>query len=158
MCDRCCCEKKCCPDQINDCLVKKLECIWKNKFCDATLINKVGYPNNCVIFITHTIKKCKSKINGLNTKSPLVNNGFYTAEFTECKWLNLYEAKIPDIPGKCGCKSSGEIYIESLSKMGISIENDDYNWKGETPRYLNIRSKAIGMDPTDFSKKTNSCT
>lgn len=169
MCDKCCSEKKynnCCSEKkdicgcepvMNDCLAKKIECLWKESFCDATLLPVIGYPScgNCVATLTHNLGKCIPivKINGLCSKSILANNSFYSAEVSNCKWLNLYSITLPDIPGKCGCKSSGEVYIEALVKLGISIDGDNYNWKGTCPHMLNINSKAVGMHPFEFTKK-----
>lgn len=161
-----CCEKKneCCTmvcnpcaPVMNDCLAKEIECIWKKTFCDAQILPVIGVPscNKCVMTLTHTLGKCipNIKINGLCVKSMLANNSFYSAEVSDCKWVNLYKGLIPNIAGKCGCKSSGEVYIEALVKLGISVENDNYNWKGACPELLAINSKAIGMNPCEFSKK-----
>lgn len=157
-CDPCnqCCGNPCCPE-MTDCLAKKIECIWKKAFCDATIIPKLGVPSCAcgVMALTHTLGKCvpKAKINGLCVQSMLANNAFYTAEVSGNKWVNLYRIILPDIPGKCGCKSSGEIYTEALVKLGISIGSDSYNFKGSCPNTLAINSQAIGMDPCEFSKK-----
>jgi hypothetical protein len=159
MCDKCCVEKEacCCVPVMDDCLAKKIQCIWKKAFCDATILPVIGLPScsNCVMTLTHSLGKCvpKVKINGLTSKSILANNAFYSAEVSCGKWLNLYQITLPDIPGKCGCKSSGEVYTEALVKLGISIDGDGYNWKGSCPFMLSINSKAIGMNPCDFSKK-----
>ena len=153
----CCDRNNCCELVMNDCLAKKVECIWKEAFCDAMILPVIGYPScgNCVMTLTHGLGKCvpNLRINGLTSKSILANNAFYSAEVTGCKWLNLYTGLIPNIPGKCGCKSSGEVYIEALVKLGISVENDNYHWKGSCPTLLAISSKAIGMNPCEFSKK-----
>jgi len=160
MCNKCCCDKKdvCgCEPVMTDCLAKKIECVWKEVFCDAMILPGIGYPscNHCVMTLTHTLGKCmpKLKINGLTSKSPLANNALYSAEVSCGKWLNLYEVMIPDIAGDCGCKSSGEVYTEALVKLGISIEGDNYHWKGACPHMLAIHSKAIGMHPLDFTRK-----
>lgn len=163
MCSKCCCNKidtnccnPCCP-VMDDCLAKKIECLWIEAFCDAKILPQIGYPscNNCVMTLTHTLGNCipKLKINGLQSKSMLANNAFYSAEVSCGKWLNLYEGIIPNVPGTCGCKSTGEVYIEALVKLGISVDNDNYHWKGSCPNMLAINSKAIGMDPIDFTKK-----
>ena len=156
-CEQSCCKQPCCGPVMTDCLAKEIECIWKQAFCDATIIPCIGMPSTakCVMTLTHTIGKCapKIKLNGLISLSPLVNNAFYSAEVSCGKWLNLYQVMIPDVAGKCGCKSSGEIYTEALVKLGISIEGDHYNWKGSCPFMLAINSKAIGMNPCEFSKK-----
>ena len=155
-CPQPCCPQPCCP-QMTDCLAKEIECIWKQTYCDATIIPCIGMPStaNCVMTLTHSMGKCvpKIKLNDLPSLSILVNNAFYSAEVSCGKWLNLYQVMIPDVPGKCGCKSSGEIYTEALVKLGISIEGDHYNWKGSCPFMLAINSKAIGMSPCEFSKK-----
>jgi len=112
-------------------------------------------PCPCVVTITHTLGNCVPRltINGLLTNSPLANNAFYSFEVSCGKWLNLYEIQLPNIAGQCGCKSSGEVYTEALVKLGISIDGDGYKWKGSCPNTLVIFSKAIGMNPIDFSKK-----
>ncbi|AAV50984.1 hypothetical protein [Acanthamoeba castellanii mimivirus] len=147
----------CCPPLVDDCLAKKLECLWRQCFCDARLIPEFGVPcqSDGVAVITHTLGRglCNLKINGLKSQSILANNSFYSVEVSGCKWLNLYEIQLPDVPGKNGCKSSGEIYTEALVKLGISVEGDGYRWKGSQPYCLNIHSKAIGMHPIEFSKK-----
>ena len=160
MCSKCCCDMKdicCCEPAMTDCLAKQVECIWKQAFCDAKILPEIGWPTcgECVMTLTHSLGKCvpKLKINGLCSLSLLANNAFYSAEVSGCKWLNLYQIMIPDIPGKCGCKSSGEVYTEALVKLGISIDGDAYSWKGACPTMLTIHSSAIGMHPIDFSKK-----
>lgn len=159
MCNKSCCEVDpcCCEPAMTDCLAKKIECLWKQAFCDATILPKIGYPScgKCVMTLTHSLGKCipKIKINGLPTSSMLASNAFYSAEVSCCKWLNLYQIMIPDIPGKNGCKSSGEIYNEALIKLGISVDADNYVWKGSRPNMLAINSKAVGMHPLEFTKK-----
>jgi len=157
-CEPVCCEPvACCEPKMTDCLAKQIECIWKQAFCDATILPVIGIPTCAkgVMTLTHSMGKCTSnvKINGLTSLSILANNAFYSAEVSCGKWLNLYQIMIPNIPGSCGSKSSGEVYNEALVKLGISIEGDHYNWKGACPSKLAINSKAIGMDPCEFSKK-----
>jgi hypothetical protein len=156
MCNNCC-EVSCCEPAMTDCLACQIECLWKNAFCDATILPVIGVPSCAcgVMTLTHGMGKCapKLRINGLISQSMLANNAFYSAEVSCGKWINLYQIMIPDIPGTCGCKSSGEVYNEALVKLGISIEGDHYNWKGACPHKLAINSKAIGMHPLDFSKK-----
>lgn len=161
-CSNCRCEKRdpCdyeCEPVMTDCLAKKIECLWKKAFCDATLLPVIGIPscNKCVMTLTHTLGECvkKIKINGLTTKSILANNAFYSAEVSCGKWLNLYHVVIPNIPGNCGCKSSGEVYAEALIKLGISLESESYDWKGTCPNVLAVNSKSIGMHPIEFTKK-----
>lgn len=179
MCDRCCEKKPCCPKVdccspkiktccekvecccpvMDDCLAREIECLWKKAFCDATIVPCLGQPSKTcgVLWLTHTLGKslgkCPHTINGLPIRSPLVNNAQYTAEVSNCQWVNLYEIMLPDIPGKCGCKSSTEVYVEALVKLGISVEGDHYHWKGMCPHSFAIHSKALGMDPQTFTKK-----
>ena len=160
MCNKaCCCEQNdcCCEPVMTDCLAKKIECIWKQSFCDATIIPVLGMPScsNCVMTLTHSLGKCypKIRLNGLKTLSSIVNNAFYSAEVSCCQWMNLYEITLPEIPGKNGCKSSSEVYFEALIKLGITVEGSAYGWKGICPTSLSIRSKAVGMDPCEFSNK-----
>lgn len=155
-----CCQPKCCEPccpEMNDCLAKKIECIWKQAFCDSTIIPQIGVPScaKCVMTLTHTLGKClpKLKINGLCTLSPLANNGFYSAEVSCCKWINLYQIQLPNIPGECGCKSSGEVYTEALIKLGISVDSIGLGWVGSCPNLTLFHSKAIDMDPCTFSQK-----
>lgn len=156
-CVQTCCVQPCCEPVMTDCLAEQIQCIWKEAFCDATILPVLGMPscNNCVMTLTHTLGRCVPciKINGLVSKSMLVNNCFYSAEVSCGKWMNFYKGLIPNVPGKCGCKSSGEIYIEALIGFGISVDNDNYNWKGACPELLAINSSAINMEPCDFSRK-----
>lgn len=160
MCTKACCNKNensCCEPEMTDCLAKKVECIWKKSFCDATLIPVIGIPScTCgVMMLTHKLGKCigKVQINGLKSNSPLANNEFYTAEVAGGQWLNLYKIMIPDVPGQCGCKSSAEVYTEALVKLGISVDAVYNNWTGSCPHMISINSRAIGMNPCEFSKK-----
>lgn len=150
------CNKRCGPE-MTDCLADKVACIWKQAFCDAMIIPKLGVPScSCgVMVLTHSLSKCQAdlKINGLKTKSMLANNAMYSAEVTCDKWLNLYQITLPDIPGKNGCKSSIEIYTEALAKMCISIDSVSNAWTGASPASITVRSKAFCMDPCEFSKK-----
>ena len=153
-----CCEKRneCCP-VMDDCLAKEIECLWKQCFCDATIVPCLGVPSQTcgVLWLTHTLGKClsKSKINGLCVKSSLVRNAQYTAEVSDGQWVNLYSVRLPNIPGKCGCKSSTEVYVEALAKLCISVEGDTYGWKGECPNKITINSKSVGMLPVEFTKR-----
>jgi hypothetical protein len=83
----------------------------------------------------------------------LANNSFYSAEVSCGKWLNLYQGLIPNVAGTCGCKSSSDIYTEAIVKMGISVDSVKIEWIGSCPGLLQVSSKAIGMDPCEFSKK-----
>ena len=165
-CSKCCptssccgpspCCAPCCPE-MNDCLAKQIECLWKQAFCTAIIIPGIGIPScSCgVLTLTHNLGPGAPpvKINGLPSLSILANNAIYTAEVSCGKWLNLYMITIPDIPGKNGCKSSGEVYTDALAKSCISINGKNYRWDGACPRMINVNSSAIGMDPIEFTKK-----
>lgn len=141
--------------RMTDALARKVESLWAEAFPGAIILPVIGVPSNAngVMTLTHGTNMPKMKINGLTSLSPLANNALYSAEVSGGKWLNLYEIMIPDIPGKNGNKSSGEIYDETLVKLGISVEGDHYHWKGSQPFMLAIHSKAIGMHPIEFTQK-----
>lgn len=152
-----CCQPCCppCPPVVDDCLAKEILCLFKQAgFCDASLI---GLPscNDCVLTLTHSLGNCLPclKINGLPTKSIIANNAFYTAEVSNCKFLNLYQITLPDVAGSCGCKSSTEVYTEALVRLGISVDSNSSNWKTTCPTVVTVYSKAIGMNPCEFAKK-----
>lgn len=164
MCNRCCetkinccCKTVCCTPVMDDCLAQQIECLWKQCFCDATIVPCLGVPSQTcgVMWLTHTLGKClnDSKINGLCVRSPLVKNANYTAEVSNCQWVNLYEVILPNIPGKCGCKSTAEVYVEALIKLCISVDSITNDWLGQCQNKVQIRSKNIGMDPCTFTKK-----
>lgn len=150
MCDSCC-------PVMNDCLASQVECVFRKAFCDARILPCIGYPskNNCVMTLTHTLSKCAPKlsINGLTSKSLLANNSFYSGEVSDGQWLNLYTVQLPNVPGKCGSKSSVDIYTTALANCDIKVDNIDIVWKGSCPSYVMISSKAIGMNPLEFATK-----
>lgn len=148
----------CCTPILTDCLAQQLECLWKQTFCDALILPQIGFPScgDGVMTLTHTLKNCCKqfpRINGLCTKSPLANNATYTVEITCCRWLNLYSIPLPNVAGTNGCKSSSEVYEEALIKLGISVDKSNLIWKGICPSILLVSSKAIGMDPCDFTRR-----
>jgi len=133
---------------------------WQKSFPDAMIFPTIGFPSKSggVLTLTHSFGKNnmpKLRINGLVSQSPLANNALYSTEITGGQWLNLYEVMIPDVPGKNGSKSSGEIYTETIIQSGISVEGDHYHWKGANPPMLAIHSKSIGMHPIEFAQKVS---
>ena len=142
---------------MTDQLAKQIEAEWKNSFPDASILPVIGYPSkgNGVMTLTHSMgnKMPKAKINGLTSLSPLANNALYSAELTGGKWLNLYEIMIPDITPGPGMKSSGEVYVETLAKLGILVQGDHYHWKAMDPFMLAIHSKGLNMHPIEFTRK-----
>ena len=161
-----CCKDNCCKDnccrndcciEMTDCLAKKVECVWRKCYCNAMLLPEIGIPSCAcgVMTLTVDVGKCipKIRINGLRTRSILARNAWYSAEVDNNQWVNLFSIVIPDVAGSCGCKSSGEIYTDALADMGISIDGNGYNWGGSRPHMLSIKSKAVGMNPIEFSEK-----
>lgn len=142
---------------MTDALAQQIECTWKTLFCDATIIPTLGMPscNGGVMVLTHRLGNCvpEQKINGLCIKSMLANNSYYSAEVSDCKWVNLYQGLIPNIPGRCGCKSSSDVYIEALIKFGISVDTNVLLWSGSCPGLIQVSSRAIGMEPCEFSSR-----
>ncbi len=128
-----CCNKKkkyCnCEPVMDDCLAKKIECLWKDAFPNAMILPVIGYPSCGTGVMTLTHGQCMPPlvVNQLPLLSPLANNALYSAEVSCGKWVNLYEVMIPDIPGDNGCKSSSELYIKLLVDAGISVEGDHYH-------------------------------
>lgn len=154
--NQCCDPCDCCTPKMDDCLARKIECMWKKCFCDALILPKIGLPScgKGVMTLTHKLGNCSClRINGLASKSILMNNSFYSAEVSNCQWLNVYQIALPNVPGKDGCKSSAEVYTEALVKMGISIGSMSNLVNGACPDTLSITSTAIGMDPCEFTKK-----
>lgn len=142
---------KCRTPELNQCIMDKIQCLWKSAFCDICILD----CRQNIFTLTHPINNIlpSVQLNGLNICSILVKNGFYSVEISGCYWVNLYTISIPNIPGCNGCKSSGEIYVEALIKFGISVDGNSYSWNGSCPNTITIYSKAIGMNPIDFSKK-----
>ena len=71
---------------------------------------------------------------------------------------------IPDVPGKDGEPSTAEIYVNALSKLGLSVAGVHFHWWGsyvfvdkEQPidrGVTAVHHQAIGMDPIEFTNKT----
>ena len=93
-------------------------------------------------------------INGLKSKSPLANNALFSTEITDGKFINLYDIMLPDIPGKCGEKSTVQFYMDALTKLNIQVAASHHHWTGLKPFMLSIHSYNIGMCPEEFTKKT----
>ncbi len=163
-------ENECDCDQclrvVNDKLAKKIEALWKEAFPDAMLLPVIGYPSNNhgVLTLTHTASDMLMKINGLPSKSPLTNNALYSAEVSKHKYINLYEIMIPDIPGKNGCVSTAQLYIDTLRDKGLHVSATHYHWTGVSmfdchvkhPEHLivAVHHFAHEFNPYEFSKKT----
>lgn len=146
---------------VTDQLAKRVEALWKEYYPSATLLPVIGLPSTGggVGFLTHTMEGHVMRINGLTSLSPLANNALYTFELSEGKYINLYETMIPDIPGKNGHKSTGQIYINALRDNGLDPNGIHFHWTGGSvysndKLTLAIHHSKIGMDPKEFSEKT----
>lgn len=88
---------------VNDDMTNKIVRKWLKSFPDARVLPEFGVPSTSdgVMIITHTLCEGQCvKINGLMSRSILTNNSFYSVEVSNGRFLNLYSAKIPDIPGR----------------------------------------------------------
>ena len=109
--------KKCC--KVTDKFAKHVLCLWKKYFCDALILPKIGYPSCAkgVATLMHGLHlKHKMKLNGLESNSALTNKALYSFECSNGQYINLYEVMLPDIPGKCGKKSTTEVFTKALCK------------------------------------------
>ena len=139
----------------------RVEKLWQSSFPDAALLPKIGYPSkgHGVATLTHSLGGHPHSINGLESKSPLVNNALYSFELSGGKYINLYEVMLPDIPSKNGGLSTVQIYVNALAKYGVDVAGNHYHWTGmETnPKAVNtaaIHSQSTSVDPICFTKAT----
>jgi hypothetical protein len=100
-------------------------------------------------------------INGLPSKSPLVNNALYSFECSKEVYLNLYEIMLPDIPGKCGSKSTVEYYTHLLEKQGLSVAGNHWHFLGQflipeatLVSAIHHQSSSNDITPEEFSRRT----
>lgn len=151
--------------QLTDAIALKVEALWSAAFPGATLFPGIGLPSqdNGVLFLTHTLNLGKvMKINGLPSSSPLASNSLYSAEKINGKTFNIYEAQVPDIPGKNGNPSTAQIYVQALIAEGLTPAGSHEHWTGEYFFDGNVRDHNVpaihhqqyDMDPIDFSKRT----
>lgn len=148
--------------QITDERALQLEQLWKELFPDALIIPVIGYPSiaNGVMSLTHTVNtQCFKigdiEINGLVSKSPIMNNALFSTEVSDDKYITLYEVVLPDIPGKNGNVSTVQYYIDNLQREGIKVAATHYNWTGVgDPFLLAIHSYSTTLAPECFVQKT----
>lgn len=146
-----------CGTFVDDILARKLIKKWEKVFPDAHLL-----PNyaNGVVVITHTLTEgAHSKINGLPSRSMLVNNAFFSTEVSKGRYINLYSVKIPDLPGKRGEPSTAQIYIQQLVHLGLDVQGISPSWMGVTLTgedcgLVEIKHMKIEMNPSEFTKRT----
>jgi virulence-associated protein VapD len=147
--------------KVNDHLAKQVEKIWKAEYKGATLLPVVGIPSKSggVGVLTHTMDSNLMRINGLESKSPLSNNALYSFESIAGKFVNLYEIMVPDLPGRDGQKSTGQIYLNALRDNGLDVAGVHFHWTGGSvfkndKMVLAVHHQKIDMDPKDFSRRT----
>jgi hypothetical protein len=150
---------------LTDATAKQVEALWKRAFSDATLFPGIGLPSqdNGVAFLTHTLELGKvMKINGLPSSSPVAANSLYSAEKINGKTFNIYEAQIPDIPGKNGRDSTAQIYVKALIENGLTPSGSHFHWTGEyffdgrvrDHNVAAIHHQEYDMSAVDFTERT----
>ena len=149
-----------CP--LDDNAAQQILAVWKQVFPDTTIL-----PSNSsgVVTITHTLGQ-RMSINGLQSKSPLANNAWYSVEYVNGKFLNLYEIMIPGVPGVNGpgssassSLSSSELYVKTLAANGLNVAGVGVNWLGATmlPKDRSVTAvhhQSASMTPLEFSRAT----
>jgi len=73
------------------------------------------------------------KIDGLLSLSPVASNSLYSvysAENINGKTFNIYEAQVPDIPGKNENPSTAQIYAQALCEEGLTLAGNHMHWSG----------------------------
>lgn len=152
---------------FSDALAKQIETLYKQAFPGAAILPGIGLPSqgNGVMTLTHGFNMPMLKIDNMISKSPLSNNALYSAEIATSadgstrKWINLYEAMIPDIPGIDGQPSTVQRYVNALHDCGLDVAGVHVHWTGATmvpndKGVWAIHHQAIGMDPVTFSRCT----
>ncbi len=147
--------------EIHDQYAKDVEKLWREHFCTAKLLPVVGYPDVAcgVLTLTHSLDEGLIKVNSLKSKAMLLNNGFYSAEVAEGKYLNLYRVTLEDIPGRCGKLSTVQIYINTLEKLCLDVAGVNVSFTGQskhkrTRGLITVNHQNVGMDPCEFSRRT----
>lgn len=150
---------------LTDEIAFAVEKLWKDAFPVALLFPGIGLPSqdNGVLFLTHILDLGKvMKINGLPSSSPVSSYSLYSAENIKGKTFNIYEVQIPDIPGKNGNPSTGDIYVQALSAEGLTVTISHFHWTGayffdgkvHDHNVAAIHHQQYDMDPILFSQKT----
>jgi hypothetical protein len=158
------------PTQVqafNDNYAKQVAALFASAFPGTAILPGIGLPSQGggVMTLTHGFNMPMLKIDGLVSKSPLSNNALYSAEIATSqdgstkKWLNLYEAMMPDIPGVNGGPSLVQRYVNALHDCGLDVAGVHVHWTGawsmpNDKGVWAIHHQAIGMDPMTFAKCT----
>ncbi len=147
--------------EIHDKEAKEVEKLWREHFCTAKLLPVVGYPDVAcgVLTLTHGLDEGLIKVDSLKSKAMLLNNGFYSAEVAEGKYLNLYRVTLEDIPGRCGRLSTAQIYINTLAKLCLDVAGVNVSFTGQAKHkkargLITINHQNVGMNPCEFSRRT----
>ncbi len=149
---------------ISDALARQVEAEWKATYPDSTLLPGFGLPsqNNGVAFLTHTFAPFMTEllyINQLPSVSVLSNNALYSFESVDGVCLNLYEAMIPDFPGPNGERSTVQIYLDALARLGLDGAGAHFHWTGQTMNIGEVLVAAIhhqssALAPLEFTRRT----
>jgi hypothetical protein len=109
----------------------------------------------------------RATINGLSVCSPLAAPmGTYTAERTVDngvhKWVHLYRASVPDLPGAHGRRSSAQVYVKALEAAGLDVAASTTLFTGlawsigrgaQAPVRV-VTHQNVGLDPLEFARRT----
>ncbi len=117
---------------MNDGMVHQLETLWKSVFPDTMLLLGSSSGNNGINFLTHSLgSNMLLQMNGLTSSSSLLaKNAFYSVECYHGKYINLYEIKLPDIPGRNGELSTVQLYINTLAEQSLDVAGNSPSWSG----------------------------
>lgn len=136
--------------------------VWRCDFPDFYPLD--CYCSPCLKVYGHRLLPNRVQINGLVSNSPLADKAFYSWELAKnCsgnkeKYLNLYQVQIPDFPGKCGKKSTVQVFTKAVQKCGLDVNGKNYKWDGAymmkgSTSLITIYVSKDGMCPIEFSKR-----
>ncbi len=143
---------------MNDGMAHQLETLWKSVFPDTMFLLGSSSGNNGMILLTHSLgPNMLLQMNGLPSSSLLAKNAFYSVECSHGKYINLYEIKLPHIPGRNGEPSTVQLYINALAEQGLDVAGNSPSWPGSLLNGFSvstISSSKVGLDPFEFSHRT----
>lgn len=146
--------------RIDERFAYRLQQMWKRYFHDTKSSLERG-----IFTLTSRIECEPLLVNGIPSKSTLVNNGIYSLEFSEGKYINLFEVPVPDLRGDFGKKdayhhcTTVQFYIDELKNQGLNVTGVSRNWNCVEDPYsshlvYNVYHKKINMDPILFCRAT----
>jgi len=146
------------PAEMNDKIANKIIALWKKYFPDVTVVTMPSKGDG-VLTLVHGSNMPKMKINGLVSRSPLANSSLFSTEISRGKYINLYETMIPSIPGKNGERSTDQVYVNELYRLGLDVAGVHFHWMGATvfsndKGVTAVHHQNEGMDPIEFSRAT----